>query len=78
MTDKQLVLESLGRLPAKASIREIQDRVNFLVAIKEAETSLGRGEGVPHADVKTVLRSRISRWSSKSSGRRKQSTISKA
>lgn len=77
MTDKQLVLESLSRLPAKASIRAIQDRVNFLVAIKEAEASLERGEGIPHQKVKEELRSRINRWSTKSSGRRKQSTISK-
>jgi hypothetical protein len=78
MTDKQMVLDSVRRLPTKSSIREIQDRVNFLVAIKEAERNLKTSGGVPHELVKKELARRIKRWNSKSSGRGKRSTISKA
>lgn len=78
MTDKEMVLNSVRRLPARASIREIQDRVNFLAAVTEAEESLRQGEGTPHEQVKSELQTRIDRWNSKSPGRRKRSTTSKS
>jgi len=77
MTDKQMAIDSLKRLPANADLREIQDRINFLVSLRQAEQSILSGRGIPQEEAKEVLAERIARWNSKSSGRPKRSTISK-
>ena len=76
MSDKELAIQSIGRLPASATLQQIRDRVAFLAAIKEAEESLDRGEGIPHEKVKEQISAWAKSWRSKSSGRAKRSKTS--
>lgn len=78
MSDKEFVLDAIQRLPARTSFSEIRTRIDFLAALKEAEASLDRGEGIPHAEVKKQFASWSKKWRSKSTGHRKQLTTSAA
>ena len=73
MSDKEMAMESIERLPANATLQQIRDRVAFLAAIKEAEDSLDRGEGIPHEQVRGQIATWAKSWHSKSSGRPKRS-----
>ena len=55
MSDKEMVLDVIQRLPKSATLRQIRERVEFLSAIKEGEESLDRGEGVPQEEVEKQL-----------------------
>ena len=78
MSDKDMVLGVIQRLPKSATMREIRERVEFLAAIKEGEDSLDRGEGIPHAEVEKQFASWVKKWRSRSSGRSRRSTTSAA
>ena len=52
MSDKQLVVEMLERLPADANLHDIGREIEFLAAIREGEEQADRGEVVPHDQVK--------------------------
>jgi len=45
MSDKELVIDAIERLPIDASLAQTRARVEFLAALKEAERSLDRGRG---------------------------------
>lgn len=57
MTQKEMVLDTIRALPDNASVREIADRIEFLVAIQSGLDQLDRGEGIPHDEVKRQLAS---------------------
>ena len=57
MSDKQLALDSIERLPANASLDVIAERVEFLAAIRKGLNQIERGETVPHEEVKTWIAS---------------------
>jgi predicted transcriptional regulator len=61
MSDKQLVVELLNRLPADAKLRDIGREIEFLAAIREGEEQADRGEVVPHERVKKEFASWISK-----------------
>jgi predicted transcriptional regulator len=61
MSDKQLVVELLNRLPADAKLQDIGREIEFLAAIREGEEQADRGEVVPHEQVKREFASWISR-----------------
>jgi predicted transcriptional regulator len=61
MSDKQLVVELLKRLPDDADLRDIGREIEFLAAIREGEAQADRGEVVPHAQVKGEFASWISK-----------------
>jgi predicted transcriptional regulator len=61
MSDKQLVLESIERLPDDASLNAIVERVEFLAAVRKGLDQIDRGETVPHDEVKRQLASWLSR-----------------
>ena len=61
MNDKQLVLESIERLPDDASLEVIAERVEFLAALRKGLGQLERGETVPHEEVKRQLASWLSK-----------------
>jgi predicted transcriptional regulator len=73
MSDKEMVLDAIERLPRSATLRQIRERVEFLAAIKEGEESLKRGEGVPHEKVEKMFATWVKKWRSKSSGRNRRS-----
>ena len=61
MSDKQLVVELLNRLPADAKLQDIGREIKFLAAIREGEEQADRGEVVPHEQVKREFASWISK-----------------
>ena len=61
MSDKQLVVELLNRLPADAKLRDIGKEIEFLAALSEGEEQADRGEVVPHEQVKKEFASWISK-----------------
>jgi predicted transcriptional regulator len=78
MSDKEMVMDAIQRLPKSATMREIRERVEFLAAIKEGEESLDRGEGIPQEKVEKQFATWVRKWRSKSSGRNRRSTTSAA
>ena len=61
MSDKQLALDSIERLPADASLDAIAERVEFLAAIRKGLDQIEHGETVPHEEVKR----QVATWLSK-------------
>lgn len=61
MTDKQLVIDAVSRLPDATPIEAIQEEVEILAAIRRGEESADAGRTVPHDEVKRLVAS----WSSK-------------
>jgi predicted transcriptional regulator len=61
MSDKQLVVELLNRLPENAKLQDIGKEIEFLAAIREGEEQADRGEVVPHEQVKREFASWISK-----------------
>ena len=55
MSDKQLALESIQRLPDDASLDAIAERLEFLAAIRKGLNQIERGETVSHEEVKRQL-----------------------
>lgn len=61
MSDKQLVLDSIERLPDDASIEAIAERVEFLAAVRKGLDQIDRGQTLPHEEVKRQLASCLSK-----------------
>lgn len=61
MSDKQLVMDSIERLPDDASIEAIAERVEFLAALRKGLDQIDRDETVPHEEVKRQLASWLSK-----------------
>jgi len=61
MSDKQLALDSIERLPADASLEVIAERMEFLAAIRKGLDQIERGETVPHEEVKRQLATWLSK-----------------
>ncbi len=57
MSDKQLVLESIERLPDDASLEVIAERVEFLTAVRKGLDQTEHGQTIPHDEVKRQLAS---------------------
>lgn len=68
MTDKQLVMETLGGLPESATWEQIQEEFNILAAIKEGERAADAGELVPHEEAVKLVES----WATKYTGQSSQ------
>ena len=61
MSDKQLALDSIERLPENASLDVIAERVEFLAAIRKGLDQIERGETIPHEEVKRQLATWLSK-----------------
>jgi predicted transcriptional regulator len=61
MSDKQLVLDSIERLPEDASLDVIAERVEFLAAIRKGLGQIERGQTIPHDEVKRQLATWLSK-----------------
>jgi hypothetical protein len=55
MSDKQLALESIQRLPEDANLDTIAERLEFLAGIRKGLDQIERGETVSHEEVKRQL-----------------------
>jgi predicted transcriptional regulator len=61
MSDKQLVLDSIERLPEDASLDVIAERVEFLAAVRKGLDQIERGQTIPHDEVKRQLATWLSK-----------------
>lgn len=66
MSDRQLVLEAVQKMPEATSIADILDELAMLASIQEGLAQSERGEGVAHEQVTAM----VDEWISKSSGLR--------
>jgi hypothetical protein len=61
MTNKQLVIEEVSRLPERTSLEEIAERIAILAAIRKGELAADAGRTVPHEKVVRQLKKWIGR-----------------
>jgi predicted transcriptional regulator len=61
MSDKELALESIRRLPADAKLETIAERLEFLSAIRKGFDQIERRETVSHEEVKRQLATWLSK-----------------
>ena len=61
MSDKQIVIDLLNRLPEDVQLRDIEAEVEFLAALREGEVQADRGQVVSHEQVKRDFKSWISK-----------------
>ncbi len=55
MSDKELVLDAVQKMPQQASLAEIMDELSLMASVKEGLAQSERGEGVRHEDVVKML-----------------------
>ena len=61
MSQKELALEALARLPEDCTLDQMAEKLRFLAAIQLGVDQLDRGEKIPHSEVKKKLASWLSR-----------------
>ncbi len=52
VTTKEIALKTIEQLPADASWEDIQERINFVVAVRKGLRELDEGKGISHDKVK--------------------------
>ena len=52
MTTKEIALKTIEQLPENASWEDIQERINFVTAVRKGLGELDKGKGIPHKKVK--------------------------
>ena len=62
MTDKQIAVETLGRLPEAASLAEIAEELRVMAAIRQGQTDVAAGRVRSHGEVEQLLASWTERW----------------
>lgn len=55
MTTKEIALKTIKELPEDASWEDIQERINFVVAVRKGLAELDEGRGLPHEKVKEAF-----------------------
>jgi len=58
MTDKQLVLQTVKKLPKNATIEDAMEKLLFLAKIEKGITQADAGKTISHSAVKT----RMKKW----------------
>jgi predicted transcriptional regulator len=61
MTAKELVINTLKKLPEETSIEEILEEIEILAAIQQGEDAADAGRVISHEEVKNM----VSSWTSK-------------
>jgi predicted transcriptional regulator len=61
MSDKELALETIQRLPANATLSAIAERLEFLAAIHQGHEQIEHGETIPHDEAKRQLATWLSK-----------------
>ena len=61
MSNKEIVIDLVRRLPEDTSLREIAREIEFVAGVREGFAQLDRGEGVPIEEVEKM----VSSWATK-------------
>ncbi len=65
MTDKQAVVDALGRLPESASLEEITEELKIMASIRRGRADIAAGRSKSHEEVEQVVESWATAWTSK-------------
>jgi predicted transcriptional regulator len=65
MTDKQLVMQALRRLPEDVSLKEITEEIRIMAAIRRGREDVAAQRVKTHEEVAQLLESWSSQWTSK-------------
>ncbi len=57
MTTKQMVLQTVRKLPANASIEDAMEQLLFLAKVEKGVQQAEQGKTIPHAQVQERMRS---------------------
>jgi hypothetical protein len=52
MTTKEIALRTIRQLPDTASWEDVQERINFVAAVRKGLGELDDGKGIPHERIK--------------------------
>ena len=55
MSNREIVIELLAKLPEDASLQEIAREIEFLAGIETARRQARRGEGIPAEDARKLI-----------------------
>lgn len=61
MTSKEIALKTIENLPENASWEDIQERINFVAAVRKGFKELDEGKGIPHDKVKEEFAERLTK-----------------
>lgn len=65
MTDKQAVLDALGRLPESVTLDEISEELRIMAAIRRGRADVAAGHTRTHPEAGQLLESWATAWTSK-------------
>ncbi|MBI3878785.1 MAG: hypothetical protein HY301_01810 [Verrucomicrobia bacterium] len=65
MTDKQAVLDALGRLPEQASLEEITAELHIMAAVRRGRADVAAGRTKTHEEAEQLVESWATAWTSK-------------
>jgi len=64
MTDKQAVVDALGRLPEGASLEEITEELQIMASIRRGRADVAAGRSKSHEEVEQLVESWATAWTS--------------
>ena len=59
MSNKEIVIDLVSRLPEEVTLREIAREIEFVAGVREGFEQLDRGDSVPIEEVEEQLSSRL-------------------
>jgi predicted transcriptional regulator len=59
MSNKEMIIQAVGKLPEDVTLEKIQEEIDILIAIRRGEEDVRQGRVVPHEDVVKELESWI-------------------
>jgi predicted transcriptional regulator len=65
MTDKQAVVDALGRLPEGASLEEITEELQIMASIRRGRADVAAGRSKSHEEVEQLVESWATAWTSR-------------
>jgi predicted transcriptional regulator len=65
MTDKQAVLDALGRLPEGVSLEEITEELRIMASIRGGRADIAAGRSKSHEEVERLVESWATAWTSR-------------
>ena len=65
MTDKQAVMDALGRLPESASLDEITEELHIMASVRRGRADIAAGRAKEHAAVEQLVDSWATAWVSR-------------
>jgi len=65
MTDKQAVMDALGRLPEGASLEEITEELQIMASIRRGRSDISAGRSKSHEEVEHLVESWATAWTSR-------------